>query len=108
MGVVIRGWFFNKNFMYAKNEMIYVTSLWKQSWICYNPLFILDRKKSGWIHHDFPPFEPWLPNVWFRNNQGVVLYFKNKKHDNSQKMVEAMHDIILSFTIVVVQGVICF
>jgi hypothetical protein len=27
MGVVIRGWFFNKNFMYAKNEMIYVTSL---------------------------------------------------------------------------------
>ncbi len=79
MGVAIRVWFFNKNFMHAKNEMIYVINLWKQSWICYNPLFILDWKTSGWIHHDFSPFKPWLPNVWFQNNQGVVLYFENKK-----------------------------
>jgi hypothetical protein len=49
MGVAIRDWFFNNNFMHAKNARIYVANFWKQSWICYNPLFILDPKKR-WLN----------------------------------------------------------
>jgi hypothetical protein len=43
-------------------------------------MFILDVRKSGLVCHHFPTSEPWSPNVWIWNNQGIVLDFKSLKN----------------------------